>query len=298
MGDLLEVNGTRLYVDDRGARDAQPLLYIHGGPGQSCWDFMAAVGDSLVARGLRVIGVDQRGVLRSDPLPAQPALTVRVLVDDFERLRDMLKVDRWIILGHSAGGGYALDYCRWRPDSIQAAIFDCPSWDGDATDRRRFPVAAALLDDAGEHDAAAALRAAAQSAERLHFSTDRFEAMQKLGSDYMRLFTHDARGLAALEALADTAPHSLDWTKGDSHLPLAEDMYVDRTPHLAALETPSLLIHGQSDLVTPPQIISRYLSEVPGPHRVVTVDRARHFAFVEQPGAYVEAVTSFIKNGR
>ena len=39
---------------------------------------------------MRVIGVDQRGVLRSDDLPASPPLTVELLVDDVEALRRRL----------------------------------------------------------------------------------------------------------------------------------------------------------------------------------------------------------------
>ncbi len=68
---LVSVNGTGLFVDDRGDATAPALLFIHGGPGQSCYDFMQIQGDRL-ARRLRIIGVDQRGTLRSDPLLQSP----------------------------------------------------------------------------------------------------------------------------------------------------------------------------------------------------------------------------------
>ncbi|MEU8227088.1 alpha/beta fold hydrolase [Kribbella sp. NPDC048915] len=64
---LTEVRGTRLYVDQRGPADAQPLLFMHGGPGAGSYDFMTFQGDRLAER-FRLIGVDQRGVQRSDPL--------------------------------------------------------------------------------------------------------------------------------------------------------------------------------------------------------------------------------------
>jgi proline iminopeptidase len=53
---LVSVNGTGLFVDDRGDATAPALLFIHGGPGQSCYDFMQIQGDRL-ARRLRIIGV-------------------------------------------------------------------------------------------------------------------------------------------------------------------------------------------------------------------------------------------------
>ena len=146
---LVDVGGTRLFVDDRGDADAPPLLFIHGGPGQGCYDFMQSVGDSLAGR-LRIIGVDQRGTLRSDPLPASPSLTVELLIADFEKLRKTLGLSSWAILGHSAGGHYALRYGTSQPESVSAAIFDCPCWDADLTERHRLPEVARRLAELGQ----------------------------------------------------------------------------------------------------------------------------------------------------
>jgi pimeloyl-ACP methyl ester carboxylesterase len=141
---LVEVGGTRLFVEDRGDANAPPLLFIHGGPGQGCYDFMRSVGD-LLARRLRIIGVDQRGTLRSDPLPASRALTVELLIADFEELRRALGVSSWAVLGHSAGGHSALRYVTGHAGSVSAAIFDCPCWDADLTERHRLPEVARRL---------------------------------------------------------------------------------------------------------------------------------------------------------
>ena len=138
------VNGTRMFVDDRGGPGAPALLYIHGGPGQGCYDFMRSQGD-LLARRLRVVGVDQRGTLRSDPLPAAPALTADLLIADFEALRAKLRIEAWAILGHSAGGMYALRYVTSHIGAVRAVIFDCPCWDADLADRHRLPVVARRL---------------------------------------------------------------------------------------------------------------------------------------------------------
>ena len=146
---LVEIADTRLFVDDRGEPGAPPLLFIHGGPGQGCYDFMHAQGD-LLARSLRVIAVDQRGVLRSDPLPAEPPLTRELLVSDFEALRARLGIAAWAVLGHSAGGGYALRYVTSHPQAVQSVIFDCPGWDADLTERYRLPEIARRLEDLGQ----------------------------------------------------------------------------------------------------------------------------------------------------
>lgn len=288
----MEVPGTRLFVDDRGPTDAIPLLYAHGGPGQGCWDFMASVADRLVDQGVRVIGVDQRGVLRSDPLREAAPIDVPLLIEDFEAVRKHLGIANWFVLGHSAGGGYALDYAIAHPDSVRGAVFDCPSWDCDATDRYRLPVAADLLEATGKQDAAALCRAAANSSERLGFQPEVLTAMQQLGADYMRLFTFDDATRARYTELVKTAPDGLDWTRGLSHMPLVADMYRDRRPELPHLQCPSLLIHGIADLVTPPPMIEAYLKATDG--SVATIAEAGHFAFVEQPDEYAGAVASFV----
>ncbi len=294
MESLLRINGTHLFVDERGPADGPPLLYLHGGPGQSCWDFMASVGDRIADRGIRLIGVDQRGVLRSDALAEGTEITVRDLIADFEALRVELDIPTWSILGHSAGGGYALDYALQHPDHIRSAVFDCPSWDCDATDRERLPVAADLLAAAGHEEAAATCRADAACPDRLSFTMERLTAMQTLGAAYMRLFTYDRDTEAAYVSLAQEAPKDLDWARGASHLPLAADMYADRVPGLTNLEVPSLLVHGETDLVAPPSVVERYRRLVHAPHGVATIPQAGHFAFAEQPERYVEAVADFV----
>ena len=53
-------------------------------------------GDRL-ARRLRIIGVDQRGTLRSGLLPAAAALTADLLIADFEALREQLEIASWAV---------------------------------------------------------------------------------------------------------------------------------------------------------------------------------------------------------
>ena len=118
---------------------------------------MQAQGSRL-ARSLRVIGVDQRGALRSDPLPAEPALTMALLVSDYEDLRHQLGLTDWAILGHSFGGGIALAYATSHPRSVSRAIFDCPCWDGNLSDRSKLDVAASRLAALGRDAAAARCR--------------------------------------------------------------------------------------------------------------------------------------------
>ena len=224
-GRLVGVNGTRLFVDDRGDPTAPAVLYIHGGPGQGCYDFMRSQGD-LLARRLRVIGVDQRGTLRSDPLPAAPPLTADLLIADFEALRAKLRIDAWAILGHSAGGMYALRYVAGYAGAVRAVIFDCPCWDADLADRHRLPVVARRLEELGQLADAERCRELAARSGRLTFSDGTRQAMQALGSWYMEQFFHNPDDASYFgQLLADSGFSQEQWQRGNSHWPLQAALY-------------------------------------------------------------------------
>jgi proline iminopeptidase len=294
---LLEVNGTRLYVDGRGDASAPALLYIHGGPGLGCYDFMHCQGDALSLT-LRVIGVDQRGVLRSDALPPGAPVTVDTLIDDFEQLRIQLDISRWAILGHSAGGGYALDYATRHPESVTAAVFDCPCWDCDLTDRYRLPVAARRLMELGTVEEARACTALANKPARITAEDSSWRLMQPLGECYQDLFFSSREAALRYDALIDGAGLTAEqWDRGSSHLPLLADMYRPKLDLLATLAQPSLLLHGREDLVIPPSVVERFRQSVKG-GRVHTFESSGHFAYLEQALEYSDVVTSFVTSAQ
>jgi proline iminopeptidase len=290
---LVRTNGTRLFVDDRGDAAAPPLLFIHGGPGQSCYDFMQVQGDML-ARRLRIIGVDQRGTLRSDPLPPEPALTAAVLIADFEALREHLEIASWAVLGHSDGGGYALQYVTSHPDAVQAVIFDCPCWDADLTDRNRLPEVARMLDALGQRADAGRCRELAAKPGRLTAADETYLAAQALGPHYMKLYFHDpARAADFSQILEDSGFDEEQWQRGSSHLALLPEMYQARLPLLPVITRPSLLLHGTDDLVTTPQMLDQFSQSVPG-GTIGTFDKSGHFAYIEEAAQYCQVVTDFV----
>ena len=78
-GELIEIRGKRLYVEIHGTSNTPALLYLHGGPGESCYEFMLHQSLRLSEK-LRLIGIDQRGVWRSDALEEEEALGLQVFI--------------------------------------------------------------------------------------------------------------------------------------------------------------------------------------------------------------------------
>jgi proline iminopeptidase len=248
----------------------------------------------LLARRLRVIGVDQRGTLRSDPLPASPELTADLLVADFEALRARLRIGSWAVLGHSAGAGYALRYVTRHPGAIRAVIFDSPCWDADMSERNRLPEVARRLERLGQLADAERCRELAATPGRLTYRHGTRQAIETLGQHYLELFFHDAAGAAQLEQLpahSGLAPEL--WERGNSHWPLRAALYEPLLPLLARVLRPALLLHGRDDLVAAPGMIAAFTASVPD-GAVRQFDRSGHFAYLEEPAAYCAQVTEFV----
>ncbi|MFD2474700.1 prolyl aminopeptidase [Amycolatopsis silviterrae] len=166
---LLDVgDGHRVYWETCGNPDGKPVLVLHGGPGSGCSEGMRRFFDP--AR-YRVVLVDQRGCGRSTPhagdtVDALAANTAAHLMADFELLREMLGISRWMLFGGSWGCVLGLAYAERYPERVSEIVMM-----GLATDRQveidlltgglggMFPEAFARFRDGvpeGEGDLAAA----------------------------------------------------------------------------------------------------------------------------------------------
>ncbi len=122
---LLDVgDGNLVYWETSGNPDGKPALVVHGGPGSGS---RPGPRRSFDPARYRIIQFDQRGCGRSRPHAADPATdlslnTTRHLIDDMERLRAHLGVERWLIFGGSWGSTLSLAYAEQHPDRVSELI--------------------------------------------------------------------------------------------------------------------------------------------------------------------------------
>lgn len=291
-GSLLPIRGTRLWVDDSGPRDAPVLLYVHGGPGIGALDFERYMKPVLAGK-LRLVSVDQRGVLRSDPIATGTPVTVDDLIADFEAVRAALAIPRWQVLGHSFGGMVALRYALAHPDRITRLILECPAIDLASSFRWLCAAAAQALNG---RDVAAALEANRLANPATPFD-DRFIAdmdrtLAALGQRRQDLYVSAAQNRDIFSRLAATAGlPDARWAQGAVPGKALLAQPSTRRPMLssiAAWQGPMLLVRGEGDHVTSPQELHA-VEQAGG--KVVTVPAAGHFVHVEQPAALAELIT-------
>ncbi|HEX5056486.1 MAG TPA: prolyl aminopeptidase [Gammaproteobacteria bacterium] len=105
----LEVDEYNLYLEESGNPDGLPVLFLHGGPGAGSSPYNRRFFNPA---GYRIVIFDQRGCGKSTPHAALINNTTSHLVADIERIREYLRIDRWIIFGGSWGSTLALAYAE------------------------------------------------------------------------------------------------------------------------------------------------------------------------------------------
>jgi proline iminopeptidase len=102
-----------LYWETCGKPDGVPLVFLHGGPGGASLPHHRRYYDPLF---WRIVLFDQRGAGRSTPAADLTDNTTRHLVADIERLREHLRIDKWLLFGGSWGSTLALAYAQAHPE--------------------------------------------------------------------------------------------------------------------------------------------------------------------------------------
>jgi proline iminopeptidase len=117
-------DGNRIYYEQIGNPAGKPAVIVHGGPGSGAWQRPLRAWDPEC---YRVIRFDQRNCGRSTPHASDPAAdmsvnTTRHLIDDMERLREHLGIERWLLNGASWGSTLVLAYAQQHPERVSEMV--------------------------------------------------------------------------------------------------------------------------------------------------------------------------------
>jgi proline iminopeptidase len=291
-----------LFVDVRGDANSMALLFLHGGPGQGAYEFMALQGDRLGAA-VQVTGLDQRGVDRSASLPAGPRLTIADLIEDCEAVRQALSIHRWTVLGQSFGGMLALRYAISYPGSVSAAVFENPVWDVALTARAALSRIASRLAGLGRN---AQARTALDAAENDLSARARWAAyvaaLTALGDEREAYFVPDPGTrlrLREVRLARQTRPGEQPVSESTirHHKAFLDDdaAYESLLPLLPRLDMPALLITGGQDPTTSPELRDAFQHASPR-HTIAEFEQAGHFVHADDPGPYARLVIDFVRS--
>ncbi|MGH1356439.1 MAG: 3-oxoadipate enol-lactonase [Thalassovita sp.] len=254
-----DLSGFRQHYREDGETTGAPVVFAHAlGVDLSVWDPVVA----RLPKGLRVIRMDMRGHGQSQATPAP--YSMGTLVRDAEALLDHLNIRNCVFVGLSIGGMIAQGLAVKRMDQIRALV---------------------LSNTAAKIGQADAWR-------------DRIDLVQTQGVDAVVDMTLEKWFARAYRAEADLSPWrslindtSPEGYKGCCAAISGTDFY---TP-TSGLRLPVLGLAGSEDGSTPPDLVRETVDLVPG-SKFQLIRRAGHLPFVEQPDAYAEALSSFLRD--
>jgi proline iminopeptidase len=269
-------DGFDLYYRSLGAGD--PVLILSGGPGDDC-DYMLPVASDIAKYGQAIL-LEQRGTGRS-LLPRVDKSTMNLgrSLEDFESLRVHLKVQRWTVVGHSAGGILAMDYAAAYPDRVDKLILL-------DTAPVAFQYLAAFEDNI---------------LDRLSMEDrDQLATLEKTNSPQSgaAIAKLEANGLFFDRKIGEQLAGELSsaWHSDVGHL-LGSEITApgyDLRPRLKNFDHPVLVLNGRQD---PMDSRMAYETSVAFSHSTLLfVDRAGHFPWFDQPKEFEKNLGEFLKS--
>ena len=116
----LPTGGTHeIFYEECGNPDGKPCVILHGGPGGAINPTMRRFFNPAK---WRMALFDQRGCGKSRPNASLEDNTTWSLIEDIERLRIHLGVEKWTVFGGSWGSTLALAYAITHPHRVEALV--------------------------------------------------------------------------------------------------------------------------------------------------------------------------------
>jgi len=108
-----------VWYEECGNPQGRPVVVLHGGPGGAVNPGMRRFFDP---KKWRIVLFDQRGCGKSKPNASLEDNTTWTLIEDIERLRELLGIDRWAVFGGSWGSTLAMAYAITHPERVQSLL--------------------------------------------------------------------------------------------------------------------------------------------------------------------------------
>lgn len=281
-------DGTDLAWYEAGDRAAPPMVLCGGlGGGVLIWRCLV---DHFADR-FRLLSFDYRGLYGSSRAPNAGAYDVIHHVRDLVHLLDHAEVESPVLVGWSMGVQVALELHRDHPDALEAlvAIHGTPgrplahAFDSEWTEQLA-PFVLQLLRAVGTR-----FGAVGPALTRTPIVVRSFVGLaQRLGCMAQDI------DVAAFRDVAE------EWTRLDldAYARIFEAVGAhDASDLLPAIATPTLVIAGGADRLTPPALAVDMTAAMPDA-RLELVKDATHFGLIEQPDEIIGAMERFLLDRR
>jgi len=261
---FIQNQAAQIYWDEQGAGD--PILLIMGLGYPSCMWYRAR---PKLAAQYRTIALDNRGVGQSE-MPPGP-YPVALMASDVLAVLDAAGVESAHVYGISMGGMIAQEFAFQNPKRVRSLILGCTACGG--------PLAVRAKPEANQMLMSRAKMTAEQAAEAaIPFVYDPGTPREKIDEDLAVRRPWFPRS----EAYSAQLQGILAW---------------ESYSRLDQITAPTLVIHGENDLLVPPGNGELIAKRIPGA-KLVLIPHAGHIYTTDQPQASHQAVSDFLAEQR
>ena len=270
-------DGVKIYYRTFGT--GTPILIINGGPGLNS-DGFVDLAKTLSAQNQTII-YDQRGTGKSVMQIDASSITMELMIDDIENLRKELKIERWIILGHSFGGMLASYYATIHPSRIISMILSSSGGiDLDLLSYVAKNINARLTPQ--QQDSASYWSQKINNGDTSYFA--RWQRAKVLANAYV----YDKKyALPIAERLtqSDLRVNNLIWQN-------MQQIKFNCAPKLSTFTKPVLIIQGKQDIIE--EWTSQKANKILKNSKLVILDHCVHYGWLDNRDMYLSEVEKFI----
>jgi proline iminopeptidase len=226
-----------------------------------------------------VVYLDTRGSGRSER-PARNAYSMHDFAADIEGLRNHLGVGSVWLMGHSDGGLIILNYASEHADRVNGLILvDAPvgntSQDSGRTNRMLLRKNEPWFDSAYT------------AFQKAPTSQEEFETSIRL---ILPFFFASVENLEKCRDVFESTSLSFDATQGRGQ---SDQSSVDLATFLPGMQIPTFIVVGLEDFICPPSAAEYFHREIPN-SKLLVIENAGHFPWLEQPNAFFEGLRTFL----
>ena len=273
----------QVYVEQCGHPQGLPVIFLHGGPCSGCKPDHRRFFDP---ERYHIVLMDQRGCGRSLPFGIIQDNTTQDLIDDMERIRRQLKIERWLLFGGSWGATLALLYAQQHTAQVAGMIIRGVflartkdlQWFIEEGVARIYPeLWEALVDSVSEPDGGDVLTRLCETIfggdelakRRMTRAWMDWGRQTALGSNYQV----DHEPLHITQKMVRQVQMELHYAKHRYFV--GENQILDNCAMLQ--DVPTIIVHGRNDLVCPIESGYRLAQALPAAEYVV-LPNAGHVA--------------------
>ena len=259
------INGINIAYDDHGI--GIPVIFLHAFPlNRSMWE--GELKTLLLEERYRLVSLDWPGFGEGEI--ASDVSTMEFFADCVAGLMDRLGMQSTVLCGLSMGGYAAFALLRKYPQRVAGLILSDTRPEADTPEGRANRENVARIAETEGTEAIANMQ------------------IPRLLSEYTRQH-HPQVELRVRQMINAATP------KGIAAASRGMAQRADSTDLLGGISCPTLVVVGEQDALTPPDVARNYAAKIPDA-QFITIPYAGHLSNLEQPEAFLQGIDGFLRS--